>query len=241
MPDLNCTKFETQLAEAVESRQSPGSESAVWKALRAHAGGCAHCRELWNQFALLDRVLPAWKDHVPPVDLADAVMSRLQSDQPTSSPPPNRRLSWSAIFSAGSLAAVVVLAGVLYWHSRQQPEAGLPPTVPVAEVHPETPSPLPEESLNPPEDLADENWQVLAQQAGTAYLVLAHDAAESLATAKVLVPARKTPAQPLNPKPKKPASPWVKGIGSGLKPIGQDVHRAMGFLFDVLPEDNSTI
>ncbi len=91
MPDLNCTEFEARLMQAVEDRESlEGSfedeadpQSQLWQELRARANACPHCRQLWNEFALLERVLPVWKTQLPPVDLTDAVMARWRKEQPS--------------------------------------------------------------------------------------------------------------------------------------------------------------
>ncbi len=93
--------------------------------------------------------------------------------------------------------------------------------------------------LQEPEPGTD--WQVLAQDAGSAYWALASDAADSFASVSVFVPPRKTVTQAEKPEELPSPNGWVEGLGSGLKPIGKDVGKAMGFLFEALPSDPPTI
>jgi hypothetical protein len=263
MPDLNCTKFEERLMLAVEEHQTLGDafdeesepQSAEWRELRAQAHACPHCRQLWNEFALLERVLPAWKSQIPKVNLADAVLARWREEQSPGShaapqdaaakPKNQRKPNGRFLFSLMLAVAVAVLASVPFWFVPDSND-GIPGTMfPVAITDPpplpdklDDPTanaPRPKESEQPPD------WQALAQDASSAYRVLASDAADSFASAAVFVPARKPAAEAPKPDTPRPASGWVEGIGTGLKPIGQDVGRAMGFLFEALPSDPPTI
>lgn len=265
MPDLNCTKFEARLMQAVEDRQTLGGsfeedsdpQSADWRELRARANACPHCRQLWNEFALLDRVLPIWKDHVPPVDLADAVIARWREEQslsgqqktagaPASKPEEHKKSGGPFLFAVMMVVAVAVLASVPFWFAPQT-DHDLSLTFPVA-TDSQPAAPLPKEWDGPdlkgsvPEETPlPVDWQALAQDAGSAYWILASDAADSFASVKVLVPPRKPAADAPKPEENKPASRWgVEGIGTGLKPIGQDVGKAMGFLFEALPGEPPT-
>lgn len=262
MPDLNCTKFEARLLEAVEDRRSLGDafeeESADWQDLRSQANACPHCRQLWNEFALLDRVLPIWKEHVPKVDLADAVIARWRQEQasgnhqPASPPasPPNSRKSngGSPLFGIVMVVAACVLASVPFWFSPSTNQEDFGDTVPIAALNPDPPEPVNETPAAEPRRWLPEetgpqvDWQALAQDAGSAYWVLAADTADSLASVTVFVPAKKSSADVPQPVENKPAAGWgVAEIGTGLKPIGQDVSRALGFLFEALPGEQPTL
>lgn len=255
MHDLNCTEFEARLMQAVENRQTLGDfgdeanpKAALWQVLRDQANACPHCRKLWNEFALLDRVLPVWKSQLPQVNLTDAVMTRWHAEQSAKSEVTLKRtekipvsISWQRIFA---LAMAVVLIAALPFLFRQRP-ADLPEMVPIAH----TDFPLIEEestshaAQTPPTEVPelDADWQVLAQDAGSAYWALAHEAADSLASVRVFVPPQQTKSTLPEPKEVAPSSGWAEGIGNGFKPIGKDVGRAMGFLFDALPGDAPTL
>ncbi len=267
MPDLNCTKFEDRLAEAVEDRRSPielsaessGSEEAVWRELRADANACPDCRKLWNEFALLERVLPAWKDGVPRVDLADAVIARWREEQTASHLSPAKpqadlkRSNGRPGFAMLLAAAATALVCFLMLSVPRTTDEDLPQTFPVADAKPELPKPdktgsdvlvkKNEAAPLPDNSEADRDWETLAEEAGSAWWVLASDTADSFASAAVFVP--RPSAAPAKPKATetdaKPSSKWVEGIGAGLKPVGQNVGQAMGFLLDVFPGGGSQL
>ena len=269
MPDLNCTKFEDRLAEAVEDRRSPvelspessDPEEALWRELRAHANACPECRKLWNEFALLERVLPAWKDCVPTVDLADAVIARWREEQTASrhsmakphADPPGRSNGHPGLAMLLAAAATALVCFLMFSLPRPGDEE-LPPTLPVSKVESRT-VPAGQQSSDalakqrsavssPEKSEADRDWEALAQEAGSACWVLASDTADSFASAAVFVP-RPLSLLRRNPKRRKPTpkptSQWVEGIEAGLKPVGQDVGQAMGFLLEVLPGGGSPL
>ncbi len=269
MPDLNCMKFEERLAEAVEDRRSPvelsaeasESDEALWRELRSHAHACPACRTLWNEFALLERVLPAWKDSVPAVDLADAVIARWREEQAASNhavakphSDSGRRFNGRPGLTILLAAAATALACVVVFFVPRPAGDDLPDTHLVSKTNPQSPPanegdspafaeknpsvPLPEA------DGAERDWQALAQDAGSAFGVLASDTADSFASAAVFVPRPSSPPSPQSEHPNpetKSSSQWMDGIGAGLKPVGHDVGQAMGFLLDVLPGDGSRL
>jgi hypothetical protein len=258
MPDLNCTAFEERLMQAVEARESLAvfedecdPQSTPWQELRAHAHQCPDCRKLWNEFALLERVLPVWKSQLPPVDLAERVLARWREEQ-TSVPAPaeaskanGRKTSlWGFPWSVVLAVAALVLVSIPFLFP---PPSDPDPSETIAISHPapnpagtdQKPSPpKPKGSEEPP---SSTDWQTMAQDAGSAYWALASDAADSFASVTVFVPSRKAVAIPPKPEEPPPGGGWVEGIGTGLKPIGQDVKKSMGFLFEALPSEPPTI
>jgi len=258
MLDMNCTEFEAQLKRLALDRRSleegpdedSGIQAEIWRVLRAQANACRHCRQLWNEFALLDRVLPLCRELTPPVDLADAVISRWKNESvggdfsTKTRPPisgstqPPRSAGRSAIVLLMTIAATVLACFALLFSPRQHDE--LPPTFPVAKNDSPNPpgSPIDQQPTKPvkPPDL---NWQTMAEEAGSAYWALANDTAESLASVTVFVPPRKPRAKTEPDQAIPPQETWTKGIGTGLKPIGRDVGRAMGFLLDALPDQKT--
>lgn len=263
MPDLNCTEFEERLMQAVEDRTSLDSledendpASGLWQELRARANQCPHCRKLWNEFALLERVLPVWKSQLPPVDLADRVIARWREEQtaagtPASASHPNgrKKSSWRFPFSIVMAIAVAVLAAVPFlFPPPTDPDLSgtITTSAPVEEpVSPDGTSSVPETNVSETNvsetSPANTDWQALAQDAGSAYWALASDAADSFASVTVFVPPRKPIAEVPMPEMPQATTGWVEGIGSGLKPIGKDVTKAMRFLLEALPSDPPTI
>lgn len=258
MPDMNCTEFETQLRQLVLDRRSldegpdegSGSRAEFWRDLRAQANACPHCRQLWNEFALLDRALPLCRDLTPPVDLADAVISRWKNENATDDfstktrPPISgstqspRSTGRSAIVLLMAIAAAVLACFAVLITPRQHDE--LPPTFPVAKNDsPDSPGSPINQRATKPVKTPDLNWQTMAEEAGSAYWALANDTAESLASVTVFVPARKPAPKKQSTEAVPPQESWTKGIGTGLKPIGRDVGRAMGFLLDALPDQKT--
>lgn len=257
MPDLNCTEFEAQLEQLVEdhqmledwSEETAGPQAKAWRDLRAHANACAECRSLWNDFALLERVMVPWKESVPPVDLADAVLSRWKEENPpgnsaatskTAAPARSasvKRSLWPMLL----MIAVAVFACFPLWYSFPKDEK--PPGVPVSitdaqesiENRRDLPETLSQAPSHPQEMEPEVDWETLAADARSAYWVLASDTADAFATVSVLVPPQKPALSPGPVSTDKPKKGWTEGIGSGLKPISQDIGRASGFLLDALP------
>lgn len=255
MPDLNCTEFEARLMRMVEDRESLDSfeddedrESTLWQELRAQANACPHCRKLWNEFALLERVLPAWKSQLPQVDLADRVIARWREEQTAQTPPAStsqsngrKKSGWRFPWTIVMAVAALVLVGIPFVFPPPSDRDLQNETITISTPNGDTIA----TDGNPtiPNGNAIEvskessNWQTLAQDAGTAYWALASDAADSFASVTVFVPSPKAEAGAEQPKEPAPASGWVESLGSGLKPIGQDVKKSMGFLLEALPAD----
>ncbi|MCA9070192.1 MAG: hypothetical protein KDA84_14765 [Planctomycetaceae bacterium] len=259
MPDLNCTEFEAQLELLVEdhrtledlSDETTDPRAKAWRDLRAHANGCDHCRQHWNDFALLERVIAPWKERTPTVNLADAVLGRWKEENHSfdQSPPSQSVAQDRSTFTKRSLwsmllmVAVALLISFRFWHSPQTKEE-LPPTYDIVKVDPKID---PDQELDAPEILAQNtphreeleaemDWETVAEDARSAYWVLASDTADSFATVSVLVPPQK-PKNPQEPVPAdKPKKGWTEELGSGWKPISQDIGRATGFLLDALPQ-----
>lgn len=258
MPDMNCTEFEARLNQLVEDHRSLEVDSSVpeagiWRELRAQAHACPHCRRLWNEFALLERVLPLCKELGPPVDLVDAVIARWReesgsdrspSSAPKSGPPANGNTRW--IFPLFAVIAATVLACFAFLFRPDPSDDHLPGTVPVATIGDEPDqSEFENATSHESTDIDAEpelelNWQAMAQDAGSAYWVLASETADSFTTVAVLAPPLKRSAEKPRPTPEtNTRSGWSTGIGAGLKPIREDVGKAMGFLFDALPGEKT--
>ena len=73
---MNCSEFEIQLQELVESRQNHLSEAGS-----QHVHGCAGCRHRWQDHRLIAAAIGALQPIKPPAWLSEAVMAELLDDQ----------------------------------------------------------------------------------------------------------------------------------------------------------------
>src|SRR5580704_13444123 len=76
-----CTEFEDRLHDQFEAAHVPRGArfgSGASADLAEHAGECETCRALYERFQLLADCLGAWREQIPEVDLAQAVMAAHQ-------------------------------------------------------------------------------------------------------------------------------------------------------------------
>lgn len=249
MPNMNCTRFELALEEAVENRVVADAAE-----LRQHAATCSACRALWEHYAVLEQAIPRWSRKLPTVDLADRVLSRL-SGRPTGTASAANELAlaaphvktandstrrrarqWTFRTAAAILTASAALL-LMLWLNPREGQVG-PAQVPIAQSNPANAET--NETVKPSEDtaIADVPTQAeprtLVREAGSAYLGLAEEAvtavAVALPTTMFYVPAP-TSVVPTDG----PRENWVKDWGNDLKPIGDNVSKAFGFLIDAVP------
>lgn len=222
MSHRNCTAFEDRLRETVEDRTVLRSPD-----LRAAAAHCPDCQAAWDRHARLDRAIAAWAHRVPQVDLTDAVLARFAFEEayaalhtpPTTTVPRPVRGGWIAV--AAAAVVLLMLGPALFGPSAHVPDGG-----PVAQrgPGPAVSGPI----ISPAAEL-----DVLVRDAESACLVLADEATGAMMVLDALVPsvaARQTAAPPTDASPS-----WVEEIGHDLQPIGRDVSRAVGFLWDAVP------
>lgn len=237
MSNLDCRQFEKLLEQAVEQRQAPAVE------LRDHALSCETCRTLWEEFLILEEVIPVWTASRPTVDLIDAVMHAMASDAATTTAPkkieplvaltvtgsqepeaPRRhRFVFPAVATA---AAALLLASAVFYVVG--PTADKPQ---IAEVRPtsslEHSGGMQRIQLEqPPTEMT-----VIVTDAGSAYLQLASSAASAITEGAALLPSTKLIAD-ATPKPNQDRKSWMQDFGKNLEPLQQDLGNAIEFLFN---------
>ncbi|MDA1013886.1 MAG: hypothetical protein O3A00_05455 [Planctomycetota bacterium] len=257
---MNCTKFDRQLCEAVEVRESleprvaePRSiESARLDTLRTHAEQCAQCRRKWDEFELINRLISIWKPQVPEVDLADAVLFAVANDVTNELDRTSHRtvrLGFANLVSGRSqraVLAVVALAGIVL--AVLSIVANRPIDPPQGDAlakhdasHVASESRLRAISSSPP-------IGELLSDASAAYQLVASDTATLVQDGVSLfrpaaVEANQLPVEAESPMVLRNLADTIPGrieqFGQGLKPIGSGVKSATGFLFKVLPFQES--
>ena len=232
MSTTSCTEFQRRLTDAVES-----SDSTAYPALREHAESCPGCRKHWQQHLLLERAVADWRARVPKADLADAVLARHAFEQASARPSAStaaqaaaagsgaRRQAWSSV----AVAMLAVAATV--WILVRTPDA---PRTWESANSPHTTAQAPTAPVDVEAD--DAELEVLVADAGSAYLLLANQAAEALVdVSRVVAPPRIAllTVDQDEPQPRE-SSDWR----NDLQPIGREFGKALGFLFDAVPGDS---
>ncbi|WP_437194168.1 hypothetical protein [Planctomicrobium sp. SH527] len=71
---MNCSEFQLELDRAIETRTALGSDA------RSHGCACTHaaCQVAWEDYVLLNQVMPEFRSTTPQVDLTNLVLAKLQ-------------------------------------------------------------------------------------------------------------------------------------------------------------------
>ncbi len=83
---MTCNEFQKQLDAAIDRQLDGDCEAAVCEAgtveLEAHASGCETCRELWQDFVLLERAVTEWRTRPsssqPSTDFTDRILREIR-------------------------------------------------------------------------------------------------------------------------------------------------------------------
>ncbi|MGE3316786.1 MAG: hypothetical protein AB7O26_16835 [Planctomycetaceae bacterium] len=241
MSNPECREFQRALDEAIELRQPPPA------ALPDHAAHCESCRSRWDEYLVLEEAIPLWTAAVPPVDFADAILSELANDEINVSAGDHRaepvvasivtndavrggavradRRSGDWYVTAAVAASLLI--GTLVFYSSQPREQQVADSPPIQ---------VPELRLNNVNLPEQPEYTVLVQEAGSAYLELASDAASAIKDSAVLLSTASQVADS-TPKPDRESPSWIRKVGSNLEPITSDVENAMDFLFKAPPPE----
>ena len=228
---MTCIDFQNQLQAMIESRVMDDRE-----ALASHAESCKSCRETWEQHAILEAVIPAWKAQVPQVDLADKVMLSLlsrtgtvQQHAATSSNntarPTQRRGSFGIVMTA---AACLFLAAQLALRSRDNSAERITTSQP-NEVQ-QSPNQSGDESLvandeNQSSSNGANNYKTTSVQ----LVNLSYNAVESVTEiAKSVVPGGQQTST------EQPSASNIGGWIDQIEPFGERLDRAMDRLINTL-------
>jgi hypothetical protein len=238
MSTINCTEFERLLDDLVESN---GNVDAML--LSKHGEACASCREKWQRYALLERGVADWRTAVPRVDLVDSVVARYAFEQsapaatePTFQEPlplvatatakSPRRQAWGSV-AVAALALGIATLLVLRARAPLSDFADRDARLVVAE----------RTAGSPADDDSDEEFESLVANAGSAYLVLASDAADAVAGAsRIIAPTHRLAVLGTDGTE---AGVQAEGAwGDEFKPIGREFSEALNFLFDAVPVES---
>jgi len=235
---MNCSEFEIELEQLVESRALALSDPAA-----THVGQCAGCGQRWNDHRLIESALLSWRQVTPHMpSMADHLIHQFREEQvarlkPTSGVGPRsvdtgRR--WTAVVVAAACVLMTFGAGILLNFEPGDRRVVQSPTVPVV--------PSPESS---PVGVASSVVAVF-DDLRTEYQELA---AETSATARGFVVA--LPPAPVGPWPDpgpkvntesthesgderaQTSSGAVSDLG---RSIGTQISQAMDFLWIAVPD-----
>ena len=206
---MNCSEFDIELEQLVESRGGTLTDPAV-----AHAAACAGCRQRWCDQRLIDAALLAWRPVRSSDSMTESVLGQLLGEptRPASSPHTMTRaevrLGWMAVSAAAACLLTVLGIGMATRSgpidrglARQQighPTRMIQPPVPVSD----------------PVEVASTMAAVL-NDLRTGYRELA---AETSATAREFAVVL----------PETPAAPWAElGLSdTGSKTVGSTDHSS---------------
>jgi len=236
---MNCDDFQARLARIIETRTT-----TVPDELREHADVCRSCHSEWETWKRLKRAIAAWTRRIPHVDVTDAVFTAMAAErsrdnrkQPTVaagsavevSLTSERRLavaqprsSWPVVVAAACIA-MLVMTNVLVNHGKRSTNR----------LATEQPSGIePSISERPAMDS-------VVRDTGAAWLDLAREAADAVVDAGMLIPERALPiTTPLSAG--ELTDTWTERLETGIGPLGTRVARAFDFLFDAVPEPQSS-
>lgn len=223
---MNCSEFERELEQLVETRGS-----ALPAAASSHCSQCAACQQVWNDHRLLTAAVTLWKPVTVPASLAAGVLDQLRDLRPSE---PAIRGTARSVSGQGRIAvaaAAVLLAvlglGMMRWsgsigdqlaqHQPNRPAAPLEVTSSMAAVL---------------DDLRTEYRGLADETSATA-----RDLAITMPSTVSVVPwVDANPlAGPTSSNDEPSASPHaVTALGNS---IGTQISQAMDFLWTSVPDE----
>jgi hypothetical protein len=252
---MNCIEFKQALEASVDTDRATDVA-----AMQAHCSECAPCQNLFEQFALLDRAIPLWRDRMPRVDVADAVLAQLAFDEVPkqnssanrSSPTARRegvgrsqRSAGRRIFAAITTAVAVIVLGTWITWRPVPPEQFAPRVEPLpamaeanSEPNPWNPANEPDGSVERDEAEVEPELTMIVRDAGRAYLVLVNGAADAVADGAVLMPASDFSIESAFDD-RTSVESRDEDWSEELKPIGSGLGEAVDFLFEAVALDSS--
>lgn len=243
MEAWNCTEFENQLQETLDARRP--LSSLGWE---TGTIPCAHCRERWEEFALLEAAIPAWKqEHFSSditvagatVDYSAAGPWRPNPISTSHSPVSRRRTARSFSFAIAATAVAVLLAVSPFPRDAEMPQAE-PPSQAATQLA------VRERSAAPGDNVGSVRQpEPSGRSEGSLPTVLADDGDATFGSLAALLPSSNSLtrlASDAGTAPSPDSAAWIDQWGRDLQPIGDDVHRATRFLFNVVSiEDEPSI
>ncbi len=239
---MNCSEFETELEQLVESRAATLTDFAS-----SHLSQCAACRQRWNDHLLIESALTSWRQIPKMSSMADRLIQQLGETQSTrrasaSLVPPKSTAAGNAWIAVVAAAACLILTlglgtGLRFGTSHQSLTRVRNIDVPSAEVKKAESSQIGVASSVAAvlDDLRAEYQELAAETSATA-----RDFAVAL------------PPAPLSPWPDSQPKATTQSTGvsedAGVQPsagtvsalgrsIGTQISQAMDFLRVAVPEN----
>lgn len=106
---MNCSEFETELEQMVESRAATLTDFAS-----SHLSQCAACHQRWNDYRLIESALLSWRQIPKMSSFADRLIQQLGEEQstrrvPASMVPPKSAATGNAWIAVVAAAACLIL------------------------------------------------------------------------------------------------------------------------------------
>ncbi|QDU38762.1 hypothetical protein Mal4_30920 [Maioricimonas rarisocia] len=242
---MNCQDFLRHIEDELLSRPEAAVES-----LRAHLAECEQttCREFLDEVLVVEQAVRAWRQPIPQVDVADAVVSRWQDattlPQPTespqpvaspalqraTSPPPTTPApasrSWPVVLA---VAVLMMMLPLLVPDRSDDSGPAVAPPVAVVETERPTENPDPEPRL-----ADDEPHTEIVRDRSIAYYNAAQHATRMVTDAVVLVLPDDDPSSQFEDPTHVPE--WVGRWEEQIEPLKTQFDSAVRSLMDVLPE-----
>lgn len=236
---MNCTQFQQQLEAAVDNRQLAQSPE-----LSEHTTTCFSCRELWDEYLLLETAIAQWRGTRLDLDLTDRVLAAyraeratapvaiMTSNQTTTPPPSESQVTlvrvptpasgtrwWPMLIPAIAALALAVMVLISREGSRER-------QVVQPDIKPSM----------PPEELAD--LSEIVDDAKSAWLGLARSTADRTRGLSVFIPSLRSAPGDEAPSPPMDVD-MLEDMHPGLKPVPDEFRRAFEFLIDAAQWDES--
>ena len=234
---MNCDEFDRQLQAMIENRTVSCDDRS-----REHASECERCRHEWEETQFLDEVISRWKSDVPEIDLAQAILARMASD---SQPEETRRDSAE---SARRVLVSMKRGGVLKTRLRSGKAVAAVSAVALVLVFFVTvwsPSPrtIDRDATTAHSEYAASHdlhphgqgykeLQSLVQETQSTYLALTNGATQVVPEWFAKISAIHRVSSP--PQTDETGSTWAEEFRQNFEPIGQDVNKAIDFLFQTI-------
>ncbi len=211
---MNCHEFEDWLND-VEHAGDHGM-------CLGHLAQCesAACRELWDEYLLVEDAVSRWKRDIPEVDVIDKVWSEIKpavvARKPVAESTPEfhsqtSRSAWGALV----MTAAIVALGLWGLSGFKTPVGNTSP--PEMAIVPIVDPPRPEAPL---------------QRYSVASVSLAQSASAFVADAALLTV--RDVGDPNDPT--RPVSAWATKMSQQLEPLGENFNHAIKYLDEVIPD-----
>jgi hypothetical protein len=248
---MTCLEFEELLHESHDARNTELAAE-----LLAHVEKCAACREVMVRLRHLEEAAAVWRNRLPGIDVAAAVLHELSANHLAATDSPRIAAPMTAICEShaelrrsspraglvallASAVALLIMASVGWrisrtvWIAREQSSNSR--TVDVVTKQTTSPS----AGGTAPVAASERQLDVLLNDARVAYVALASQAWQQASQANLILP----PAETAMPLPSDDALDGVPdSLARPLAPLGRELRQAVDSLLDRVfdKQDSST-